>query len=68
MCNVSVNGDYDLTAVSDFHLLQGETINSMLPLSNGRYLCAVNSGSLQLIDINTKKATLYAPKFKGKHV
>ena len=40
----------------------------MLPLNNGKYLCSVQSGSLHLIDIQTKTASLYYPKYKGKIV
>ena len=53
---------------SSFNPFPDERIHSMLPLNNGKYLCAVESGSLQLIDITEKTAKLYANKYKGKQV
>ncbi len=67
LCNVNVDGTYDLTPDADFNLLPGVSVNSMVALSNNRYLCAVSHpGSLQLIDVNSKTTSLYAPKFKGE--
>ena len=57
-----------MTVDASFQLLPEETINSMVPLKNERYLCAVQSGSLQMINIKTKTASLYAHKYKGKYV
>ena len=57
-----------MTEDASFHLLPGENIHSMVPLKNERYLCAVESGSLQMIDIKTKTASLYASKYKGEIV
>ena len=57
-----------MTVDASFDLLPGERIHSMVPLKNERYLCAVSSGSLQMIDIKTKTASLYANKYKGKIV
>ena len=61
-------GKISMKVDSSFNPLSGEYIRSMLPLNNGKYLCAVESGSLQLIDITEKTAKLYANKYKGKQV
>ena len=58
MINISHLGKYAMTVDASFHLLPGETIHSMVPLKNERYLCAVESGSLQMIDIKIKTAYL----------
>ena len=55
-----------MTVDASFDLLPGERIHSMVPLKNERYLCAVESGSLQMIDIKKKTAYLYTHKYKGK--
>ena len=68
MVTFSLEGLYSMTIDSSFHLLPKETIHSMLPLKNDKHLCALKSGSLQMIDIKEKTATLYASKFKGKYV
>ena len=68
MVTFSLEGSYSMTADSSFHLLSGETIHSMLALKNDKYLCAVRSGSLQMIGIKAKTATHYANKFKGRFV
>ena len=68
MIKISHQGKYSMTVDASFQLLPEETINSMVPLKNERYLCAVQSGSLQMIDIKTKTATLYAHKYKGEIV
>ena len=70
MINISKRwwGKYAMTEDDSFHFLPGEFISSMLPLKNERYLCTVESGSLQMIDIKTKTATLYAHKYKGEIV
>ena len=56
MIKISKNwwGKYAMNVDASFHLLPGEEINSMVPLKNERYLCAVSSGSLQMIDIKIK--------------
>ena len=57
-----------MAVYASFHLLPEESINSMVPLKNERYLCGVSSGSLQMIDIKRKTASLYANKYKGERV
>ena len=68
MVTFSLEGSYSMAVDSSFHLLPGEFIHSMLPLKNDKYLCAVKSGSIQMIDIKAKTDTLYANKFKGEYV
>ena len=63
MIKISRQGEYAMTKDASFHLLTGESINSMVPLKIERYLCAVKSGSLQMIDIKTKTASDYAHKY-----
>ena len=68
MVTFSLEGPYSMTVDSSFHLLPEKYIQSMLPLKNDKYLCAVKSGSLQMIDIIAKTVTLCANKFKGRFV
>ena len=68
MVAFSLEGSYSMTVDSSFRLLPKESIHSMLALKNDKYLGAVKSGSLQMIDIKAKTATLYADKFKGSFV
>ena len=68
MIKISLEGKYAMTVDASLHLLPEESIHSMIPLKNERYLCAVQSGSLQMIDIKTNTASLYAHKYKGKYV
>lgn len=68
MINISLKDNYEMTEDDSFHLLPKETIESMLPLQNERYLCAVHSGSLQMMDFKASTASLYATKYGGKIV
>ncbi len=63
---ISSKNNYAIIEEPNTHLLQGESVHSMLRLKDNVYLCSVFSGSLQLIDLAAKTANLYASKFKGK--
>ncbi len=62
-----MDGNHSLSEEADYHLLPGETIQSILPLSNQKYLFTVLSGSVQMIDLETKNNSLIAYKFKGRY-
>ena len=52
--HISVIGKYTMTEYPNFQLLQGLTVNSMVALKDDRYLCAVQEGELQVVDIVVK--------------
>lgn len=60
--------EYSLLEDSNFNYLPKEIIYSMVPLSNEKYLCTINSGSLLKIDIKHKIMSKYAPKYYGKYI
>ncbi len=63
--NFSVNEDYSISEEADFHLLDRETVHSILALPNQEYLCTAWSGSLEMIDLKTRNSYLFMNKFKG---
>ena len=67
MFNLTLNGNYAITEEPNFHLLDGESVHSMLPLANNKFLCSVFSGTLQLLDVTAKTVNVYANKHKGSH-
>ena len=60
MLKIETKGDYGISEVADFHVLNGETITSIVHLSNNEFLCTLLSGSLHLINTTTKTSSCYS--------
>ena len=68
MLKIETKGGYGMSEVADFHMLNGETITSIVHLSNNQFLCTVLSGSLYLINTATKTTSCYSQKYGGEKV
>lgn len=60
MLRIEISGAYGISEVAGFHVLKGETINSIIPLSSVEFLCTVLSGSLHILNTSTKTTSLYS--------
>ena len=65
---MSLNKKYLITEYPDFHLLQGESIHSMLGLKDNNYMVSVFSGTLQIVDIDAQTNNIYSHNHKGTSI